>query len=222
MKFSRDLVFASDDACHRKFSQKFNGEIESFIHDISETHRRVERAMLEWPKNQRTDHLKLFLHTALNSLYCSIHFLVSGYMQPAGQQLRCHAEAVAMALLMLVDAEWKRFIADRGAYPVHKAMDRVTRRTNAGALRWAIGFDLAAWRDFQTIQEFYHHHSHAGAMTLAMNLKLEWPGATILGGEYDPAKREEYRDDIRRAASGARSLATLTEALEAHARTLVA
>jgi hypothetical protein len=221
IEFSRELVFAHDDACHRKFCQRFGSEIDTFIVAAFEANQRVESAMKRWAKNQRVDHLKLFLHTSLNHLYCSVHFLVSGYMQPAGHQLRCYAEAVAMAMLILVDTEWTKFAADRSAYPVHKATDRIKKRPIAAHLKRAVGLDEVAWTDFQRIQEFYNNHSHAGALTLAMNIKLDWPGSTISGGEYDPAKQAEYRADLRRATAGARSLAAFIDALDVLVPTLV-
>jgi hypothetical protein len=47
-----------------------------------------------------------------------------------------------------------------------------------------------------------------------MAVKIEWPMTAILGGEYDPGKRAEYRADLRRAASGAGVLQSMVRAID--------
>jgi hypothetical protein len=216
---SRELVFYDDAPVQRKFAQRFAPEIDAFIVAIHEAHVEVEAAGKSWPRVERPQKLLLFLHVALNSLYCSVHFLVSGYIQAAGQQARNYGEACAMAMLLLIDAEWESFASQRERFPAHEAMARVTRKRNATLLSKALGLDLVRWGDFRTINRYYDHHSHAGEFSLALHLNLR-TGHTILGGEFDAAKQPEYRDHLARAGGGARSLAALVRQIGLHVATI--
>ena len=135
LELARELVFYDDGPVQRKFEQRFGSEIEAFVNAGFEAHSEVERAGREWPKNDRLQHIVLFLHVALNSLFTSAHFLVSGYHQAAGYQARTYGEACAMAMLLLSDDEWKTFASQKDTFPAHKAMDRITRKANANLLR---------------------------------------------------------------------------------------
>lgn len=216
---SRELVFYDDAPVQRKFSQRFSPEIDAFIAAIHEAHVEVEAAGKSWPRIERPQKLLLFLHVALNSLYCAVHFLVSGYFQAAGQQARNYGEACAMAMLLLIDGEWASFASQRGRFPAHEAMSRVTRKKNAALLSTKLGLELDRWDDFKTINKHYDHYSHAGEFSLALHLNLR-TGHTILGGEFDAAKQPEYRDHLSRASGGAHSLAALVRQIGLHVATI--
>lgn len=213
-ELSRDLVFASDAPVQRKFKQQLGAEIESFVEAAYITHTDIEATLANWPKNERAQYARIYLHVALNSLYCSVHFLVSGYMGPAGHQLRLFAEAIAMSMLMLIDKEWKDFRDRQDRYPADDALSRVLKRENRTLLEQKLSLDVEAWRALMKLTRLYSHHSHAGAVSLAMSVKIEWPRPTILGGEYDPGKKTEYRADLKRAASGAAVLQSLVRAID--------
>lgn len=218
VELSRALVFASDDAVHRKFNQQCGHEIESFIEAAFLVHRDIDATLACWPKNKRSQHVRIFLYVALNALYCSVHFLVSGYFAAAGHQLRLFAEASAMAMLMLTDKEWAAFCDKQERYSAHEALTRVVQRENRRVLEKKLNLDVEGWSGFAELTKLYDHHSHAGAFGMLLALKMEWPYAAILGGEYDPAKRTEYRADLRRAASGAKVLRKLVRAIDAVAQ----
>jgi hypothetical protein len=138
-ELSRELVFANDAPVQRKFQQQFGAEIESFFEAVHIAHKELEATLSRWPKNERAQYVRIFLHVALNSLYCSVHFLVSGYMGPAGHQLRLFAEALAMSMLMLIDKEWMEFREHQDEYEAHKALSKVLNRRNRKVLEesWA-------------------------------------------------------------------------------------
>src|SRR5687768_1768586 len=92
LELSRDLVFADDSPVRRRFRREFDAEIESFIEAAFHAHAEIEAAGNRWPQNVRTQDVRIFLHLALQSLFCSVHFLVSGYFAAAGHQLRLFAE----------------------------------------------------------------------------------------------------------------------------------
>jgi hypothetical protein len=123
-----------------------------------------------------------------------------------------------MAMLLLLPAEWKQFSDNPIEYPAHKALGRVQRESNMRALEKMVQLDAKAWASFVDISKLYNHHSHAGALTMMMHIKLEWPYRTIMGGEYDRARKDHYADDLRRARSGAKTLASLSEAIGEHLR----
>lgn len=212
---ARSLVFYDDAPCQRKFASKFGRVIDDFITSIFEAHQAVESAGKAWPRADRPQQVLLFLHLALNNLYCSVHFLISGYFQAAGQQARSYGEACAMAILLLADSEWAAFQAQGADYPAHKALERVTQKKISKLLSTKLGLELDRWADFRTITHSYNQHSHGGAYALALHLNLS-TGKTILAGEFDPAKQNEYRDHLKRAVGGAGSLAALVHQIGNH------
>ena len=211
-EFSRELVFYDDTPTQRKFVQKFEPEIDAFISAAHTAHIEVEGAGATWPRKERTQIISLFLHSGLNNLYCGVHFLVSGYFQAAGQQFRSYAESCAMAMLITVDEEWEAFRAQRVRYPAHDAMSRITRKKTASKLSASLGFEVGEWEKFRATTKLYNHHSHSGAFSLALTIKLD-SGSTTMAGEWDPAKQPEYRAELRRAAAGADSLCALAKAI---------
>jgi hypothetical protein len=219
LEFARSVVFYDDGPCQRKFTQKCGAEIDAFVLAIHEAHSAVEAAGGAWPRTERAQSMLLFLHVALNNLYCSVHFLVSGYFQAAGQQARSYGEACAMAMLLIADDEWPAFQAQGTAYPAHKAIERVKKRPIASLLSTKLGLELTRWADFQTITRSYDQHSHAGAFSVALHLNLS-TGATIIAGEFDPAKLNDYRDLLRRSTGGARSLGALVNQIGRHIVTI--
>ena len=217
-ELTRELVFPNLQPSYNKFRQQVGKEIDAAISAITAAHQVIERESLTWPKDQQAAHVRLFVYTALNNLVLTTHFIVAGYHQPAGQQLRSFAEGSAMALLLLLPKEWKQFEEAPMEYPAHKSLGRVQRESNFRALEKMVSLDAKAWADFVKITKRYDHHSHAGALTTLLHVRLTWPYQSILGGEFDREKKTAYKTDLGLAKSGAANLSDLCVAIGKHLR----
>src|SRR5689334_22727188 len=100
--------------------------------------------------------------------------------------MRTHLETAAMAMLLLIDPEWKSFQEHGVKYPAHDALSRVTKTRNEKVLREPLDFDVDAWQELRETAQLYNHQSHAGALTAMMHVK--WTSQLpVYGGEFDPA-----------------------------------
>ena len=202
-----------DHTVQDRFRSEFPAEIERAIAGITAAHRALDlfRSQLQGSNQMAT--IDLFFHSAVNSVLCSLHHLVSGYPIAAGNLMRHYTESVAMALLCLdssigvLDA----FSRDRKHYPVHDAPTKLRKKTVRRILEAKLAFDPDAWETVLEIAELYDQLSHASALSLGFQLMVDTDDMMIIGSEYDPAKREPYRSDLVRRASAAESLAHLIE-----------
>lgn len=217
-ELTRELVFPNLQPSYNKFRQQVGKEIDAAISAITAAHQVMEGEYLAWPKDRQAQHVRLFLYTALNNLVLTTHFIVAGYHQPAGQQLRSFAEASAMALLLLLPKEWQQFEQDPMKYPAHKSLGRVQRESNFRALEKMVSLDARAWADFVKITKRYDAHSHAGALTTLLHIRLSWPFQSILGGEFDREKKRAYAIDLGLVKSGASNLSDLCVAIGKYLR----
>ncbi len=215
IEFSTELIYNDDAPVHRKFRQQFPSEIGDFVNQVTAAHLRMDAMLASWPRNDRAQFIRLFLHAALNNLFVSVHFLVSGYRQPAGHQMRCHFEAVAMSLLLMTDGEWARFKREPAKYPAHDAIDNVARKKTAAQLKTLLNLDLRWWRLLQKVSKLYNDHSHSGTYSAFQVMKAAWPGKSVIGGEFDAERRASYRNELTAASASARNLHGLLMAVEA-------
>lgn len=167
-----------------------------------------------WPRNDRAQFIRLFMHAALNNLFVSVHFLVSGYRQPAGHQMRCHFESVAMALLLVTDGGWARFKEAPSKYPAHDAIDHVARPKTAANLQTLLHLHPRWWKLLQKVSKLYNDHSHSGTYSAFLVTKAAWPGRSVMGGEFDAERRAAYRTEFTAASASAQNLLELLKALE--------
>ena len=207
----RNHLFASNAEAQARFRAQFPVEIERAVAGITAAHRALDLFRHRVRGSNQTATLELFFHSAVNSVLCSVHHLVSGYPIAAGNLMRHYTESVAMALLCLepslgvLDA----YSRNRKQFPVHDAPTKLKKGKVRSALKAKLQFDPAAWDTVLEIAKLYDQLSHASALSLAHQLMLDTDNIVIIGSEYDPAKKEPYRSDLIRRASAAESLAHL-------------
>ncbi len=207
----RDSIFGSNAVVQERFKVEFPAEIERAIAGVAAAHRALDLFRSRLKPSLQAATLELFFHSAVNSVLCSLHHLVSGFPIAAGNLMRHYTESVAMALLCLDPAlgVLDDFSRNQKTYPVHKAPTRLSQRKVQAALKAKVEFDAPAWNTVLAIAELYDQLSHASALSLGHQLMLDSDTGMILGSEYDPAKREPYRSDLVRRASAAEALAHL-------------
>jgi hypothetical protein len=212
-KAVRDAIFASNAAVQERFRSEFPQEIARAIRGVAAAHRALDLFRTQVAPSQQAAALEMFFHSAVNSVLVSLHHLACGYLISSGSLMRHYTESVSMALLCLDPklGVLQAFVERRNSYAVHKAPERLRQKKVRASLRELIEFDADAWETVMKISELYDHFSHASALALASQLMLDEENLFILGGEYDPAKREAYRSDLVRRATAAESLAHLIE-----------
>lgn len=209
----RDHLFASNALVQHRFRAEFPAEIERAVAGVAAAHRALDLFRHRLQGSNQTATLELFFHSAVNSVLCSLHHLVSGYPIAAGNLMRHYTESVAMALLCLEPSlgVLDQYTRSRKTFPVHDAPTKLRKGKVRSALKAKLQFDAAAWETVLEIARLYDQLSHASALSLGHQLMLDTDDMMIIGGEYDPAKREPYRSDLIRRASAAESLAHLIE-----------
>src|SRR5437867_13426794 len=92
----RQHVFGSNAAVQAQFQAEFSAEIERAVQGIAAAHRALDLFRARLAGSVQTATLELFFHSAVNSVLCSVHHLVSGFPIAAGNQMRHYTESVAM------------------------------------------------------------------------------------------------------------------------------
>lgn len=213
----RAILFADNSQVRQVFNTTFPALIERAVSAIALAHDHLDVFRARATSEEKVATLELFFHAAVNSVLCATHHLISGFPIAAGNMLRHHTEAIAMALLCLdsTSGVYERFSADRRRFPVHSAPTTLRQRKRRQALESMLAFDVKAWEKILELNDLYDQLSHASALSLAHQLLLNSPNAMILGGEYDPAKEDAYMKDLRRCASAAEALAQLLSVVNA-------
>jgi len=99
----RSLVYSSNQRVQAEFKSRHGTMIERSIKGIKAAHDSLDllRHRLKDKGDEQVATIELFFHSAINSVLCAVHLLVSGYPTPAGNLMRQFTEAIAMALLCL-------------------------------------------------------------------------------------------------------------------------
>src|SRR5258706_8022641 len=211
----RELVFATNATVQQEFKRQHGEMIERAVKGITAAHDALDffRQRFKEKPDLQLAVIELFSHSAINSVLCATHHLISGYPISAGNLLRHYTEAVAMILLCLDDSSrvLQRFTSDMERFPVHDAPHMVRHKKRRAALKQLISFDPEAWEKVLDLKELYDALSHATALSLAHEQLLSKTNASILGSEYDPEKTDAYAKDLQRCATAAESLQQLIE-----------
>src|SRR5438445_12000491 len=207
----RSHLVASNADVQARFRAEFPIEIERAVVAVAAAHRALDLYRHRLKSSIQMATVDLFFHSAVNSVLCSLHHLVSGYPIAAGNLMRHYTESVAMALLCMDQSlgVLEAFSKDRKHFPVHDDPTKLRKKRVRSALEAKLAFDASAWETVLDIASLYDQLSHASALSLGHQLMLDTDDMMIISGEYDPAKKEPYRSDLIRRASAAESLAHL-------------
>lgn len=188
------VVFSDNEDTRELFRKAFKDKIEKFIDCAFQAYQCFTQMESKVPKDTRSAWVQMFLFSAFNNLITSFHLLISGFAVPAGNLMRQYAESIAMALLCShseIDT-FKRFEPCPEKFPVHKALVIAGQKKNKRIL----SLDHGGWAEFQKISQWYNHYSHGSVMTHANQLVFNSGGTLVIGGQFDPAKLEEYGKEV--------------------------
>lgn len=208
----RETIVGEQAEPRRQFLIRFAADLEPIIVGATSAHVELQKLGETCQDTDRVRRVYLFLHAGLNSIVSSTRLLVEGFPLASGNLMRHHAEACAMAML-LVDPQSRvleELDRDPRHYPVHHSPHRISRKQQAQRLQQLLGFNPDGWRDFMRGNiDFYNNFSHAGAFSMAFHVTLSVPERLILGPHYDAAKATELEKEIEwrsHAVSGLRAL----------------
>lgn len=212
----RRIVFHDHADVRAAFSAALPSEIEEAIACLTTAYSAFQDLQRTVLLDERSATAHMFLHTALNSLVSALHLLISGFLAPAGNQMRQFGEALAMAMLCAepTNGTFESYSSLGERYPFHKAVGRVG---NAG-IRKKLGITADGWGAFQRITGFYDRFSHASTFSVAGHIVFDKPGSVVLAGEYDPGKRFIYEVELRRIHSAAQRALTAVHIVEQHSQ----
>jgi hypothetical protein len=210
----RAIVFSHNAEVRQQFAQYFQPKIDDFIVNLTRAYGRLQEMPSRVPYDKRSAWVDHFLFVAFNSLLTAFHLFISGFLIPAGNLMRHYGEAVAMALLLSHRKINTFDVLERepSQFPIHKALDLVKQKRNAKLL----GIHSEHWEEFSKSISFYNLYSHPSVYAGASLDIFSSPGAQHIGGGFDPAKLEDYTNEIRQSISACMRLHDAIVVAESH------
>jgi hypothetical protein len=211
-----EVVFSTNEDTRNRFRETFGEEFEEFLDSIFQPYERLIEFEDKMEEDERPAWVHRFLFNAFNNLLISFHLLISGFVVPAGNLMRQHAESVAMALLCSHRKieTFQKFVTNPQKFRMDKSLKLVNN--NASLLN----VDAEGWQGFQDISKWYNNYSHASVTALA-NLQLfNTPSGLVVGSEFDPGKVDAYRKEIRLRIDACKSLFGTIKQAEQHLITI--
>lgn len=164
----------------------------------------------------RTGMVASFAFGVIDDLVVSTKLLLAGKGPASGNTMRQAIEGVAMAVLCSTDAPLILKM-------VGKAPQRIAcywQKLNQGdpctqgnhalkQLEWngrTLQVSAEAIHALRKAQQHYHRFSHCGPVTIGLRHMLDGPPMTWLGGQFDAAKLDWYRAELRERIALAQAL----------------
>lgn len=194
----RQVVFADNSATRKRFWSNFSKEIRSTMSLLALAQNDFRRLEQVTAVEHRPATVLLFVHGAFNNVVTSLHLLVSGFPVPAGNMMRHYSESLAMAMLCAVEkcGIYERYRSKDAPFRAHKAVSTATQGKMAKCLEEALGVDPTMWKRYAQLMKFFDGHSHASDLTMSYGLMFGGEGGLVLGAEFDPKKRMQYKAEL--------------------------
>lgn len=194
----RKVVLTDNEATRKRFRKTFTKEIRETTALLARAQNDFRRLEQVTPVDHRPATVLFFLHGAFNSLLTSLHLLISGFPVPAGNMMRHYSECLAMAMLCTVEkcGIYERYRSRDAPFRAHKAVSTATQGKMARALEDALGVDPVMWKRYADLMKFFDEHSHASDLAMSYALMFGGEGGLVLGAEFDPKKRKQYKVEL--------------------------
>ncbi|KWC91591.1 hypothetical protein [Burkholderia cepacia] len=164
----------------------------------------------------RTELVAGFAFGVIDDIVVSTKLLLAGKGPASGNTMRQAIEGVAMAVLCSTDTPlvlkkagkappciacyWQKLDQGDPCTQGHHALKQLD--WNAQTLQ----VSGEAIQSLRAAQQHYHQFSHCGPVTLGLRHMLNGAAMTWLGGQFDPAKLDWYRTEMRERIALARVL----------------
>ena len=221
----RELLDA-DAAVRADFAAHLDGELVTLAEALAACFRLLPalNEAANQAQTKRTALVAAFAFGVLDDLVVSTKLLFAGKLPAAGNVMRQVVEGIAMAILC--STEVLRIIKTngKGKPPVTarywQKVDEGDKRTqgylaveqlglNAGAL----GLNEDAVKRLIVAKTHYNGDSHCGTFTIASRVSLDEVGTAYIGGHFDPAKLDGYRNEMNERIGLCRVLPPFLERL---------
>jgi hypothetical protein len=148
-----------------------------------------------------------FVYGVLDDILISTKLLLTGKLPVSGNVMRQVVEGIAMSILCSTDSPaifrqatkkknevralyWERLEQDDTCTQGHLALSQLV--WNARAL----GVSAGAVERLRLAKNHYNIFSHCGKLTIASRMALEQVGTAYVGGHFDLAKVDGYRNEL--------------------------
>ena len=215
-----EIVTGSDEATLDEFRERFDGQIETFLDNVTAAYDRLTHLTSAAQGDVRAAWVETFGYSALDNLVTSMRLLIRGLVVPAGNLVRQFGESSAMVLLCshhaidvverleaALEAEPE---AEVRKFPIRAAPRMVARTRNSELL----GIGEEGWTGFQEITKWYDRFSHTSLVGLGNLYSFSKSNTFFIGGGFDSAKQAEYEKEILLRSSAAARLSELFEHVE--------
>lgn len=201
----RQAILSGTVEIQAQFREAFSPEIETFIDRIFDTYKNFREFDNGSDQDYRKAYTSAFLFNAVKTLTGSFSIFLSGFPPAAGNLMRHFFESIAMGMLISnkkIDT-FERYHQCPERCPVQNSFNLVLRSINRGKFKTV---DRQAWNKFMEKEKFYDKYSHASVLALSHVFHFATKGTIVIGGDFDPVRIEDYRNEIRRYISAAEVL----------------
>ncbi len=212
----RHELLDADQAVRDAFARELDPELDRLSTDLAAAFKAFPAVLEAAGETTRNGLVAAFAFGVIDDLVVATKLLLAGKGPAAGNTMRQAIEGVAMAVLCSTDTPlilhkagkapprlgcyWQKLDQEDPCTQGHHALKQLD--WNAQALQ----VSPEAVKALRAAQKQYHQFSHCGPLTIGLRNMLTGPGMTWLGGQYDPAKLDWYRAEMRERIALARQL----------------
>lgn len=218
----RKVVLAGEPEEVDQFVALLRSDLEGFIRLAGEglrlgeiAARRAEERANTPEDRERVAWTFQYLYMALNNAVVAARLLIEGYPVPSGAMIRQIPEAIAVALLFSSRdlPDFRNFISEPEQYPTHKAVHRLNQKK----VRKALGVDSGGPEELRSeglqglidVVKTFDDMAHPSAGSAATTFMYDGSQRRDLGGNFDPAKADFYRDRLSLSLTAAQRIVEL-------------
>lgn len=222
----RRELLDEDAAVREQFAVHLDGELTELAQALAACFRLLPalNTAANRAETKRTALVAAFAFGVLDDLVVSTKLLLAGKLPAAGNLMRQVVEGIAMSILCSTDALLIIKTNGKGKPPVTarywQKVDEGDHRTQGflaiDQLGWnagALGVNADAVRRLVVAKQHYNAFSHCGTFTIANRVSLDEIGTAYVGGHFDAAKLDKYRNEMNERIGLCRVLPPFLERL---------
>ncbi|KAA0080910.1 hypothetical protein CIW54_22860 [Paraburkholderia sp. T12-10] len=219
-------VLDTDAAVRAEFAAHLDGELTQLTEALATCFRLLPalNAAANQAGEKRPVLVAAFAFGVLDDLVVSTKLLFAGKLPAAGNLMRQVVEGIAMSILRSTN---ELLIIKRGKDGNPPVMARYWQKVDEGDKRTqgylavdqlglnasALGVNADAAKRLVVAKQHYNAFSHCGTFTIANRLSLDEVGTAYVGGHFDRAKLDGYRNEMNERIGLCRVLPPFMERL---------
>jgi hypothetical protein len=205
----KNEVLDADAAVRAEFAAHLDGELTQLAETLASCFQLLPalNAAANHMQTKRPALVAAFAFGVLDDLVVSTKLLFAGKLPAAGNLMRQVIEGIAMSILCSTDTLLIIKAGIKGNPPVTarywQKVDEGDKRTQGhlavDQLKWnagVLGVNADAVTRLTAGKKHYNGFSHCGTFTIANRMSLNEGGAVFVGGHFDGAKLDAYRNEM--------------------------